>query len=259
MITFTALPNNSISFCQTKAFECFAVSDLVKIFEDGYGCPPPKSMIDIIGIRNECISAQCVIKANTDLHDVSIEVNPLIYSMVSSLKIPSNMIKWNFVGSVPVPDNTPNTSKKYVIRSAPEKFPDYLSEEKSTSIFESKYKAIWLTIKIPRDAIPGKYSGSIKINSNEGSSSLLVYLTIYPLVMPDKRHLNVTLWYNTRKFDLFHKTGEMYSEAFFDMLKKYAQNMVKHRQNVFRVNLNSIIWMILRESPKFCITPKSKL
>ena len=54
-----------------RPFELFAVSDLVRVFEDGYNLPQARKVIDIFGIRNEYICAQCVIKANQHLRRVT--------------------------------------------------------------------------------------------------------------------------------------------------------------------------------------------
>ena len=49
---------------QAAPFECFAVSDLVRVFEDGHDFPESGSVIEVFGIRNEYVSAQCAVKAN---------------------------------------------------------------------------------------------------------------------------------------------------------------------------------------------------
>ena len=43
---------------QEPPFECFGVTDLERVFEDGYKCPPPQKRIEVFGIRNEVLSAQ---------------------------------------------------------------------------------------------------------------------------------------------------------------------------------------------------------
>jgi hypothetical protein len=58
--------------------------------------------------------------------------------------------------------------------------------------------------------------------------------------MPSARHLNLVEWYSTSRFPELHGIKEPFSEAWFDMLKIYAENMAAHRQNVFRVPMNSI-------------------
>ncbi len=221
------------------SFECFAASDLVRIFEDGYNCPKPQRTIEIFGIRNEYVSAQCVIKANTDLQHVTASVSLL--ECVERSALPAlNTIEWNFVGSVPIEENTPKYIKTDLIRSAPARFPDYLAEEKEIALKKGKYQAVFLTIKIPRDAESGRYKGTITIKTDKGNQSLPLSLTVYPLMLPDERHLMVTEWYSTGRFKQFHDVDSSRPEQFYKMLKVYAENMAEHRQNVFRVSLGLI-------------------
>jgi len=224
---------------QEAPFECFAVSDLVRIFEDGYNCPEPQRAIEIFGIRNEYVSAQCVIKTNKSLQHVTASVSPLKCVERSTL-LPSSVIECDFVGSIPIEENTPKYRKTDLIRPAPARFPDYLAEEKKVSVKEGKYQAVFLTVKIPRDAKPGSYKGAVTIITERGNKSLPLKLTVYPLTLTDDRHLMVTEWYTTSRFKKFHDIDSSRSERFYEMLKVYAENMAEHRQNIFRVSIDLI-------------------
>ena len=225
---------------RAEPFELFAVSDLANIFEDGYQCPPPKEAIDVFGIRNEYVSGQCVIEAREDLQEVTVSVSPLTL-VGETAHLSKDTITWNFVGSVPLNKNNPHRRESDVLRPAPALFPDYLAEERSLALPAGKYQAVFLTIKIPRDAAAGVYTGTVRVETDKGKKQLPLRLTVYPLMLPDERHLMVTEWYSTRMFSKFHGIDTPYSELFFDMLRVYAENMVEHRQNVFRVDMKSAI------------------
>jgi len=224
---------------QEALFECFAVSDLVRIFEDGYNCPPPQGAIEIFGIRNEYVSGQCAIRANQDIKHVTASVSSLKH-VKSSASLLVGDIRWNFVGSILIEENTPKFRKTDLVRPAPAEFPDYLAEDKEVSIKKGYYKAIYLTVKIPRDAEAGDYEGAVNIKTDKGDKSLPLHLTVHPLTLPDERHLMVTEWYSTSDFKKFHDIDTQDSEEFYEMLKVYAQNMAEHRQNVFRVSMDLI-------------------
>ena len=224
---------------QAASFECFAVSDLVRIFEDGYNFPETQDRLEIFGIRNEYLSAQCVIKANQDLQNVTVSLSPLKHVAFSTF-IPANAFEWNFVGSIPIEENTPKYRKTDLIRAAPAKFPDYLAEDSEVFLEKGDYKAVYLTIRIPRDAEAGYYKGVVTIKTNEADISLPLSLRVYPLTLPDERHLMVTEWFTTGNFKKFHDIDISDSERFYEMLSLYAENMAEHRQNVFRVSLNLI-------------------
>jgi hypothetical protein len=215
------------------------VSDLVRIFEDGYNCPPPQGAIEIFGIRNEYVCGQCVIRATQDIKRVTASVSPLKH-VKGSASLPTGDIRWNFVGSIPIAENTPKFRKTDLVRPAPAEFPDYLAEDKEVSIEKGYCKAIYLTVKIPRDAEAGDYEGAVNIKTEKGDKSLPLHLMVYPLTLPDERHLMVTEWYSTSDFKKFHDIDTQDSEQFYEMLRVYAQNMAEHRQNVFRVSIDLI-------------------
>ena len=51
-------------FSQNSQFELFAVSDLVKIFEDGYNLPSKQNELNVFVIKGEIVSAQLVIHSS---------------------------------------------------------------------------------------------------------------------------------------------------------------------------------------------------
>ena len=65
-------------------------------------------------------------------------------------------------------------------------------------------------------------------------------VTVYPLTLPDERHVMVTEWFSTHHFQRHHGIDPGDSAAFYRMLAVYADNMADHRQNVFRISLGLI-------------------
>ena len=224
---------------QEPPFECFAVTDLVRVFEDGYQCPPPQDRIDVFGIRDEYVSAQCVVKARRPVKDLAISVGSLKHTG-DDATVPANSVTWNFVGSIAIAENSPNHRESEALRPAPARFPDYLSDAKQMSVEAGEHQAIYLTLHIPRDARPGDYRGNVIFHASEGERVLPLTLTVYPLTLPRERHLMATLWYSTNRFQQFHGVDPADSDAFYRMLAVYARNMADHRQNVFRVSLDLI-------------------
>ncbi len=222
-----------------QAFKLNSVSDLKRVFEDGYNLPSMQDTIKLFGIRGEVISGQCALQAKKDLTGVTVIVGPLV-DKKSGTRLPEKSIGWNFVGSIPLTQNTPNQPLKAVVRKAPAKFPDYLMQEKQTDVKGKSFQAVWLTIDIPEAAAPATYSGEITVTSQQGEAKLPVTVIVYPLTLPETRHLKVTEWYTTDDFGRFHGINERYSPAWFSMLGKYAENMASHRQNIFQVPMEAI-------------------
>jgi hypothetical protein len=223
---------------KSQGINLFAVSDLVRVFDDGYKLGEKHDTINLFGIRGETISGQFVINPAYNLTNVTVDLSDLKNSQ-TGMNLPKTSVEWNFVGSIPLSVNTPNKHPGELVRKAPARFPDYLREERQLNISRDVYQPVWLTIAIPYNTDPGTYSGKVIIKSSGKEKSLLIILKVYPFLMPAERHLKVTEWYENN-FSKFHGIAEMFSPEWFRMLGKYAENMASHRQNVFRISINTI-------------------
>jgi hypothetical protein len=221
------------------AFDVFAASDAVRVFEDGYGAAQPIKEIRVFGLRNEVISAQCVVQARDDLKELSVSISPLKRREGSAV-IPAADVQWNFVKGIRIEKNTRKTRPSDLIRPAPALFPDCLDNARRSWVSKGSLKSVYLTIRIPRDAEPGEYCGEVVAACGGMRVALPLVLTVYPLVLPDQRHVMVTEWFSTGWFAEFHGTDSKDPEQYFKMLRVYADNMAEHRQNVFRVGLELI-------------------
>ena len=222
-----------------QPLEVFAVSAMARVFEDGYKMPPAGDTLQLYGLRGETLSGQFAIKAVKNLKNVSVSIGD-IKNYESEAVLSPETIQWNFVGSIPLQKNAPNQPPEVLVRPAPARFPDYLMTERQLDFKKDSYRGVWLTITLPEKTVAGLYTGNITVSSAQGKEKIPVSLTIYPLTLPTTRHLKVTEWYTTKDFERFHGIHEKYSDAWFDMLTKYAENMAEHRQNIFRIPMNTI-------------------
>lgn len=236
-IVFLMLGPGTIS---AQVFKLNAVSDLKRIFEDGYSLPELSDTLKIFGIRGEVISGQFVIQTKKNITGTTVSVGPLA-DMKSGNIFPEKNVKWNFVGSVPLTVNTPNQPAAALVRLAPALFPDYLMEEREISVKPKTVQSVWITFNVPENTDAAIYTGEITVKSRQGDVKLPLSVNIYPLTLPSARNLKVTEWYSTNKFEKFHGIKDKYSDAWFSMLSKYADNMVEHRQNVFHVPMDAVL------------------
>lgn len=239
VVCFMAVILLGISGASAQSFKLSGVSDLVRVFEDGYNLPEMFETVEIMGIRGEIISGQVVVEARKNLTDIEVEVSELDDRANGNVLAASD-IDWNFVGTVHLSQNTSNQPPNLLIRPAPAMIPEYLMAERQTDIPRGTFRAVWLTIRIPVSAKAGNYSGRVTVRCPQGEESIPLNLTVYPFTMPEERHLKVVEWHSTSEFRRFHGIEEEYSPAWFSMLATYAENMVAHRQNVFRVPLTTV-------------------
>ncbi len=209
-------------------FDLWGVDPLTRVFEDTTfegGLPS----LRIKAARNEFESVQLVIRAKRDLTSVRVEVGDLEGERGGS--IPSERIKLNFVGFIPLSKNTPNTPDYRLERKAPYRVPDPLLDVESMDIKAERSQPVWITVHVPREASPGSYRGAVKVLCEEGEGEIPIYLEVLPFELPEERHLLVTNWFNVGNIAKAHGV-ELWSDEFFEMLAKYAKIMAEHRQNV---------------------------
>lgn len=208
------------------AFHLWSADPMVKIFPDTE--PSNDGIIEISCARNEYQSAQFVISPKQKLEGVTVEISEISNS--SGYSIPPENITWNFVGYVSLAKNTYHTSEKKLLRKAPAEFPDPLLNNKTINI-EAKNQPVWLIVHVPEDAPAGIYTGEVTVHTNRGSKSLPIVLNVYPFVLPTKKSLFVTFWFDHHIIARVHG-AELYSERYWDILWKYAVDMARHGQNV---------------------------
>lgn len=233
---FHVVPANAA----TPPFDVFATSDAVRVFEDVAEGPEKQfAEIRVFGLRNEIVSAQCVVRARESLNEVTVSVSPL-KKVDSAATIPAENVRWNFVESIFIEKNTPKVRKSDLVRLAPARFPDCLGDARHCSLGKDARKAVYWTIAIPQDAGPGEYRARVTVACGTARASLPLVLSVYPLTLPDQRHLMVTEWFSTNQFKQHHGIDSAKPEQFFRMLRVYAKNMAEHRQNVFPVGSNLV-------------------
>lgn len=226
-------------YSTAQSFSLSAVSDMVRIFEDSYRLPPLCDTLKLSGIRGETISGQVAVMAKKSVTGITVKIGALRNEITGS-EIPAGSVTWNFVGSVPLLKNTPNQPPDVLTRPAPARFPDYLSDERVTDLKAKSIRSVWITITVPENTEEGTYICRLTANSGKEEQYIPVKVKIYPLSLPPERHLKVVEWHNTAGFEKFHGIKEKYSKEWFDMLRKYAENMVAHRQNIFQVPMDNI-------------------
>ena len=221
-----------------QPFKVFGVSDLARVYEDGYNLPPSTDSLSIFGIKGEIISGQFALNSKMQLTNVTVDVSS--FQDTKGNVIPADNTEWDFVGSVLLPTNAPNQPKEVLDRLAPARFPDYLRQEHRIGIDKGKFQPVWLTVRIPQNASDGVYKGKIIVTGDQGKETLPLILTVYPLTLPPDRHIKIAVRFSVSSFDKYHGIEEKYSEKWFAMLRKYAENMVEHRQNVLQAPMSAI-------------------
>jgi len=74
--------------------------------------------------------------------------------------------------SIQIAENSPNHGKSDVIRPAPARFPDYLSDVKQMAVEAGRCQAVYLTLRVPKEARAGDYEGVVTFRTAQGERTL---------------------------------------------------------------------------------------
>ncbi|MFP4055671.1 MAG: glycoside hydrolase domain-containing protein [Candidatus Brocadiia bacterium] len=206
----------------------WAVDPHTKVFRDA---PPPAAAGSVVlrAARNEFEPGQIAFRCPEPLEGVSVEVTPLRHAEGGG-EIGGGGLAWNFVGFIPLEKNT-RDSDRLQVRAAPCHVPDPLLEQRTLDVPAGVTQPVWLTVRVPEGAAPGTYEGEVAVVAGGQRAAVPVRLSVDPFVLPRERHLLVTNWFSTARIAKAHGV-EAWSEAFWELLERYARHMAAHRQNV---------------------------
>jgi hypothetical protein len=194
--------------------------------------PSVLGRIQLRAARNEYEPAQIAIRSTKALEGVRLELSPLRHEDGQST-IGGEHLRWNFVGYIPIPKNTP-AAEGLQIRKAPFEVPDPLLADRSKDLPADQTQPVWLTVYVPKEAKPGRYQGEVAIVAGQERAVVALELRVDSFTLPDERHLWVTNWFSVDNIAKAHGVA-LWSEEFWKVLARYAQNMAEHRQNVVLV------------------------
>lgn len=217
----------------------WAVDPHVKVFR--HTEPPAEpGKVTIRAARNEYEPGQIAFRSATPAKEVRVELSPLRHAE-SDAAIVGQGFTWNYVGFIPLKHNT-RGSERIRVCTAPCEVPDPLLEDRTIDVAAGATQPVWLTVRVPEDAEPGVYRGRAVVVAGEQRAAVPVELTVEPFTLPEARHLLVTNWFHTERIARYHDL-EPWSEPFWELLGRYAENMAAHRQNVVYVP-----WRLIRVS-----------
>ena len=229
-----------------KVYDVWAVSSLAKVFKDDARPTRAADAVELTAARNEHEAAQIVFKAIEPVAELRGEWGSLKLKAPAGRsrdkrghEIPADHLSWSFVGYVPVARNSQNTPAEELVRQAPADFPDPLLEETTIAVPAGQCQPLWLTVRVPQDAPAGRYDGSFRLITASGADEVPVTLQVFDFEVPDQRHIPVTNWFTPGRIARQYHV-EPWSEAHWELLGRYADNMREHRQNVCLTPLSLI-------------------
>lgn len=111
--------------------------------------------------------------------------------------------------------------------------PDIVDIDTIRSVGAGEAVPVWLTVEVPRDARPGKYSGEINFadatGANVGSLPLTIEVQLKSLPAPEDYAYQLNLWQQPYAVSRYYGV-EPWSDRHFELLKPYAEMLARAGQ-----------------------------
>ncbi|MBN2309835.1 MAG: DUF4091 domain-containing protein [Candidatus Hydrogenedentes bacterium] len=211
----------------------WAVDPLVNVFQDALPQRRTEALAEVA--QGEHASLQVVVRSDAAIAGLRAEAPPLALEGGSATLEPRAP---RYVGYVPIEKETTSPASDQ-LRKPPAWFPDPLLEEESLDVAAGNAQPVWITVRVPVDAAPGVYRGSLRLSGTvdgaEAAATFPLAIRVYPVTVENTR-LWVSNWFSitSRGLDIDAKPGTEEYEALF---RRYARNMADHRQNVAIVSV----------------------
>jgi len=205
-------------------------------FDLDFGNPAePLKPVKIVGPRNGSFSGKIHVGSTKPIEDISASIEDLKGPSL----IPSSAIKIRYGvpwGGEVLVDETYNklrppflTSPTFMGGLSDKPLKEYpLSGENGNSP-PGSVVPVWITVKIPKDAPPGTYTGTLVVKTREKSGTVPVELKVLPWTLPDSQNFrtwveliqspdtlsleyNVPLW-SEKHFDLIADSFKLISDT----------------------------------------------
>ncbi len=205
-----------------------------------------KKAFNHVAWRGEKVFAQAVVSSEEELKDVRLSVSDLRNG--KSL-IGAENIRLQFVSYV-VSDLL-DTTKYGQCGSREDKskwgevlVADVLDINDSMTVPAGRKQPVWMTVSVPSDARPGKYSGKLIVtSSNAKARSLNVELTVADHVLPPARDwaFHLDLWQNPYSVARYENVP-LWSEAHFEAMRPVMRMLAEAGQKSVTATIMSRPW-----------------
>jgi hypothetical protein len=158
--------------------------------------------ISMSGCRGESESAQLVLSAyGKTIENVGITISDL--QGTGESKIYWNQITYRFpdFGDDSAPGQLP---------------PDRFNHSSTLTLPKGALRSVWITVRIPKDAKPGLYTGVLQINPpNARSSNRPIELKVWDFDMPKRRSFNAIMAYDEKSLSSWYGGNTQRNRAAF--------------------------------------------
>jgi hypothetical protein len=209
----------------------FVASSLDRIFLDGMTLEKPAyaTAASISAARHEYESFQVVVYSkDKDIESVRFEFSDLIDARTKAV-LPAKTIGWRKVGYV-------ETGEPYYPVKFVGLWSDPLIPMQSASVKAGETQPFWLTAYVPENAVPGNYTGAVKVIADGTSHEIPISLKVYSFALPLYSSLKTAFDFYGHITKLRYPQGEKESDEAWrarigEINERFIVMMLKYRMN----------------------------
>ncbi len=235
-----------------KQIPVWALDPLEKVFRSTVPPAKPATRVRLEAARGEVVSGQIVLRADGVQAGIDrVEIAPLRMAG-SDVEIP---VERRWVGYTYVPKPAWGVDPERLEGEAPGLYPDPLypvyetqthphhyNPDHSAALFNGRPLGLWLTARVPFDAPPGEYRGTVTITLSYWGDLLTVpvRLTVHAATLPTEPTCGVENWFVLASVARQHEVA-WWSDEFWTLAEAYLRNMAAHRQTHIVVPMYELI------------------
>ena len=120
--------------------------------------------------------------------------------------------------------------------------PHHYNPDHSAAVMNDRTRALWLTVRVPRNAQPGEYRTEVrfKIAYFGDVITVPVRLTVHAASLPAKGVCGIENWFAIASIPRQHQCG-WFDRRFWELVEAYLLNLADHRQTHVVVPMYELI------------------
>ena len=215
LLALGCAPKSGEKTVKPVSLEAWSAPIEVRTYRGAFSRNPENRNIVLAGLAGETLSAQVVAVSTADIRALKGSLSELAGPDGAAIPASTGMVRYG--GFVPVDETMELTA-------------DPLLEAASIDVPANLAQPVWLTLKVPREAKPGDYSGKLELSSASGqSASFEVSLKVLPIALPEPPDWSfyLNIWQDPSGVARAHKV-KVWSEEHWKLLEDYAKNFGEH-------------------------------
>ena len=200
-----------------KTFQAWVADPHKKIYPNSFGRDLAKRLIELQACRNEWAIIQLGVRSPQAVETLSVHTGDLTSD--GGGKIASKLMRVRYPGLIPVDENGQYT-------------PDPLWEVPSVSLRPYQSQGIWIDWKVPANAKPGEYNGTLELTRDGAKPEIFhVKLDVLPASLPEPSgyHCYLNILVDPSSVARVNHVP-LWGEAHWRQLENYVQDLAAHGQ-----------------------------